>query len=153
MEDSKIISLWKLQKEDYMQPEVYCLISLLAILGKILESLIAQRLAFIAKTYSLLLYNYFGGLKQKTIVDTLLVLQEKIYQVWKNRKVLSLITFDIKNAFNSVVIKVLLDCLWKRQIPEQIVSWIKSFCGNRKTTITVNGETFAVLILSQAGLP
>lgn len=41
-------------------------ISLLATLGKMLKSLSAQRLAFLAEEYSLLPYNHFGGLKQKT---------------------------------------------------------------------------------------
>lgn len=141
---AKIIPLRKPQKEDYTLPSAYRPTSLLATLSKMLESVIAQRLACMAEEYSLLPYNHFGGLKQKTTVDALLILQEKIYQTWKDRKVLSLITFDVKGALNGVAIDVLLDRLRKRRIPEQMVIWVKSFCENRKATITVNGETSAV---------
>lgn len=80
-----------------------------------LESIIAQKLAFIANKYSVLPYNHFRGLKQKTTVDALLVLQEKIYQAWKEKKVLLLITFDIKGAFSGVAIDVLIQRLQKQQ--------------------------------------
>ena len=110
---AKIIMLRKPQKDDYTLPSVYRPILLLATLGKMLESLIAQKIVFWAEEYLLLPYNYFGGLKQKTTIDALLVLQEKIYQAWKDKKVLSLITFDVKEAFNGVAVKVLIDCLQK----------------------------------------
>lgn len=80
-----------------------------------LESIMAQRLAFIADKYLVFLYNYFRGLKQKTIFDALLVLQKKIYQAWKEKKVLLLITFDIKGAFSGVAIDILIQRLQRRQ--------------------------------------
>lgn len=87
----------------------------MAILGKILELIIAQRLAFIANKYSVLPYNHFRGLKQKSTVDTLLVFQKKIYQAWKEKKFLLLITFDIKGAFSGIAIDVLIQQLPRRQ--------------------------------------
>lgn len=145
--------LRKSQKDDYTSPAAYRPISLLATLGRMLESLMAYRLAFLAEQYSLLLYNHFGRLKQRTTVDALLVLQEKIYQAWKDRKVLSLITFDVKGAFSGVAIEELIDRLQKRRVPEKMVSWISNFCRNRKAIVTVNGETSITTALEQAGLP
>lgn len=118
----RIIPLRKPQKPDYTKSGAYCPISLLATLGKMLESIMAQRLAFLADKYSFLLYNHFRGLKQKTTVDALLVLQDKIYQAWKEKKVLSLITFDVKGAFSSVAIDVLIQRLQKRRISEQMMA-------------------------------
>ncbi len=77
---ARIIPLKKSQKEDYMIPGSYRPILLLFTLRKMLEAVIAQRLAYLSDTYSLLPYNYFGGLKQKSTIDALLVIQEKIYQ-------------------------------------------------------------------------
>ena len=150
---AKIIPLRMPQKDDYTLPSAYRAISLLATLGKMLESLIAQRIAFLAEEYSLLPYNHFGDLKQKTTVDALLVLQEKIYQAWKDKKVLSLITFDVKGAFNGVAVGVLIDRLRKRRLPKQIICWVKSFCDNRKATVSINGETSGISLLPQAGVP
>lgn len=118
-----------------------------------LESIIAQRLAFLTDKHYLLPYNHFGGLKQKTTIDALLVLQEKIYQAWKEKKVLSLITFDIKGAFSGVAIDVLIQQLRKRRIPDQIVGWIKNFCENQKATVTVNGKTSIIIFLAHTGFP
>lgn len=113
----------------------------------------ARRLAFLVEEYLLLRYNHFGGLKQKTTVDALLVLQEKIYQAWKEKKILWLIMFDVKGAFSGVASDTLIDRPQKRRIPEQMVSWIKSFCENRKATVTVNGGKSKITALDQEGLP
>lgn len=59
-----------------------------------------------------------------------LMLQEKIYQALRNRKILSLITLKAKRAFSEVAVKVLIDRLEKRRIPERIVFWIENFCPN-----------------------
>lgn len=97
-----------------------------------LESLSTQRLAFMVETYSLLDYNQFGDLKQKITVDAFLVLQKKIFQVWKDRKVFSLIMFDVKGAFNVLAIEVLLDCLRKKQTSEQMTPRSKVFIKTEK---------------------
>ena len=84
----------------------------------------AQWLAFLVEKYSLLSYNHFRGLKQKTTVDALLLLQEKIYQAWKDKKVLSHITFDVKEVFSGIAVKVLIHCYRKCRVPEKMVFWI-----------------------------
>ena len=61
--------------------------------------------------------------------------------------------FNKKEPLTGLAVKVLIDRLRKRRIPEQIMCWIKSFCDNRKATISVNGESSAISSLSQAGLP
>lgn len=86
-----------------------------------LEAVIAQRLAYLSDTYSLLPYNHFGGLKQKSTVDALLVIREKISQAWKDKKVMFLITFDVKGAFSGVAADILNNRLRKWRIPEPMV--------------------------------
>ena len=137
---ARIISLRKPQKEDYSIPGAYRPISLLSTLGKMLEAVMAQRLAYLSDIHSLLPYNHFGGLKQKSTIDALLVIHEKVYQAWRDRKVMSLITFDVKGAFSGVAVDVLINRLRKRRIPEQMVQWIQNFCANRTATVTINGE-------------
>lgn len=74
-----IIPLIKPQKEDYFIPGTYSPILLLSTLRKILEAVMAQRLAYLSDIHSLLPYNHFGGLKQKNTIDAFLVIQEKVY--------------------------------------------------------------------------
>lgn len=54
-------------------------------------------------------YNHFNGLRQKITFGSL----RKIYQIWKDRKFLFFIIFDIKDAFNEAVIEVLFNGLMK----------------------------------------
>ena len=61
---AKIISLKKPGKEDYMIAKVWRPISLLATLGKILESVVAERISHAVETYGLLLTNHFSTHKQ-----------------------------------------------------------------------------------------
>ena len=122
-------------------------------MNKALEYLVAQKLAHLCDAHNLLPGNHFGGLKCKRTIDALFVLQKKIYQAWKDKKVLSLITFDVQGAFNEVAKDVLLQRLRKRRIAEVFISWIGNFCSQRQATISVNGESTNLTALEHAGLP
>ena len=55
-------------------------ISLLYIISKAFEAVLATRIAYLAETHGLLPPNHFGALKERFTIDALQVLQEKIYQ-------------------------------------------------------------------------
>ena len=81
------------------------------------------------------------------------MLQERIYDAWRERKVLSLVSFDVKGACNGVNHQVLLQRLRARQLPEMLVNWVASFCTERRATVTVNGHNSATMDLLHPGLP
>ena len=60
---AKIISLKKPSKKDYTIAKAWRLISLLATLRKVLESVVAERISHMVETYGLLLTNHFGACK------------------------------------------------------------------------------------------
>ncbi|EAQ85628.1 hypothetical protein CHGG_06881 [Chaetomium globosum CBS 148.51] len=91
--------------------------------------------------------------KRRSTEQALLLLQEHIYKAWRARKVLSLISFDVKGAYNGVFKDRLLQRLKARGIPEPLVKWIDAFCSKRTATIAVNGFTSGRQELPQAGLP
>jgi hypothetical protein len=150
---AKIIPLRKPDKGDYTKANAYRPISLLPTLAKALESVVAERLSYLAERYSLLPKNQFGARKRRSTVQALSLLQEKIYDAWRDGKVLSLVSFDVKGAYNGVDRNVLLRRLRSRQVPEVVVRWVESFCSNREACILVNGETSGLVDLPQAGLP
>ncbi|KAF4311355.1 hypothetical protein GTA08_BOTSDO13081 [Botryosphaeria dothidea] len=78
---------------------------------------------------------------------------QRIYDAWREGKVLSLLSFDVKGAYNGVSRDVLLRRLRQRRIPEVLVKWVETFCSNRSASVVVNGETSRVIDLPQAGLP
>jgi hypothetical protein len=94
--------LQKLGKPDYSLPSAYRPISLLNTLGKLLEVVIARRLSYLAEKHGLLLNSQFGGRLGRTTEQALLVLSNTIDQAWYKHKVVTLISFDLKGAFNGV---------------------------------------------------
>jgi Reverse transcriptase (RNA-dependent DNA polymerase) len=99
---AKIIPLEKPGKPDYMQIRVWRPISLLSNLGKILEAVLAERISYLAEEYKLLPQNHFGARRRRSAKQALLLLQDKVYKTWRGRQVLSLLSFDVKGAYNGV---------------------------------------------------
>jgi exonuclease III len=94
-----------------------------------------------------------GARKQRSAEQALMLLQEQIYAAWRGRRILSLVSFDIKGAYNGVCKKRLIQRLRARGIPEDLLHWIKAFCSDRTATIQINGQTSEMRSLPQAGLP
>lgn len=150
---AKIIPLKKPNKEDYTIAKAWRPISLLATLGKVLESVVAERISHAVETYGLLPTSHFGARKQRSAEQALLLLQEQIYTAWRGRRVLSLISFDVKGAYNGVCKERLLQRMKARGIPESLIRWVEAFCSERTATIQINGQGSEVQSLPQAGLP
>jgi hypothetical protein len=109
-------------------------------LGKILEAVIAERISYAVKEFGLLPTNHFGARKRRSAEQALLLLQEEIYKAWRNRKVLSMVSFDVQGAYNGVFKERLLQRLKARGILDKIVQWIDAFCSRRTANILVNGS-------------
>ncbi|KAJ6441005.1 reverse transcriptase [Purpureocillium lavendulum] len=150
---AKIIPLKKPEKGDYTEAKAWRPISLLSTLGKILEAVIAERISYMVEAYGLLPANHFGARKRRSAEQALLLLQEQIYKAWRARKVLSLVSFDVKGAYNGVCKERLLQRMRARGLPDKLVRWVDAFCSSRTASIVVNGYTSAVRELPQAGLP
>ncbi|RKK69233.1 hypothetical protein BFJ71_g17742, partial [Fusarium oxysporum] len=82
---AKIIPLKKPNKENYSIAKAWRPISLLSSLGKILESVVAERISHAVETYGLLPTNHFGARKQRSAEQALMLLQEQIYAAWRGR--------------------------------------------------------------------
>jgi hypothetical protein len=151
--NAKIIPLKKPNKGNYTVAKAWRPISLLSTLGKALESVVAERISYVVETFGLLPVNHFGAMKKRSTEQALMLLQENIYKAWRAKKVLSLVSFDVKGAYNGVYKERLLQRLTARGIPPELVRWIDAFCSDRTATILVNGHVSEQQQLSQAGLP
>ena len=136
----KIIPLKKPNKEDYTIVKAWRLILLLTTLGKVLESVIAERISHAVEIYSLLPTSYFGAWKQWSVEQALLLLQEQIYTAWHGCWVLSLISFNVKGAYNEVCKEQLLQRIKAQGIPESLIQWVEAFCSEQTATIQINGQ-------------
>jgi hypothetical protein len=92
---AKVITLRKPGKPDYTKPKAFRPISLLPTISKGLEAIIAARLSYIAKEHSLLPKNHFGVRPKRLAEQALNVLIERIHEVWRGKRTLSLVSFDV----------------------------------------------------------
>ncbi|PNH36329.1 hypothetical protein BJF96_g603 [Verticillium dahliae] len=150
---AKIIPLKKPGKADYTIAKAWRPISLLATLGKVLEWVVAERISHAVETHGLLPTNHFGARKQRSAEQALVLLQEQIYAAWRNRWVVSLVSFDVKGAYNGVCKERLIQRMRARGLPGGLLRWVEAFCSDRTATIQVNGQASEVRTLPQAGLP
>ena len=89
---------------------------MLSTLGKALESVNAERISYAVETFELLPKTHFGARKKRSTEHPLSLLREHVYNPWGSRKVLSLVSFDIKAAYNGVYKERLLQRLVARGI-------------------------------------
>lgn len=129
------ITLRKPGKDDYTIPKAYRPIALEATLGKVIESVMAKRLAHLAELHNLLPATHFGGRPGRTTADALMMLTQNIKDAWRRGKVASVLFLDISQAFPTVSHQRLLHNLRMRRVPEVIVKWIESFLSDRSTTL------------------
>ncbi|EAQ90174.1 hypothetical protein CHGG_06793 [Chaetomium globosum CBS 148.51] len=152
---AKIIPLKKPGKEDYTAAKAWRPISLLATLGKVLESMIAERVSHAVETYGLLPTNHFGARKQRSAEQALVFLQEQIYTAWRGQKIVSLISFDIKGTHNGVCKERLSTRKGTEAIIDQALDWEKrsgaTFEADKtavihftRKTYKANSETFTI---------
>jgi ribonuclease HI len=149
---ARIVVLRKPNKPDYAIPGAYRPISLLNTLGKVLEAVVAKRLSYYAETYNLLPNTQFGGRPGRNTEQALLILSNAIDKAWLRSKVITLVAFDLKGAFNGVNGTVLDSQLKAKGIPYVLRTWITSFMEERTASITFDDFESTIVPLENAGL-
>ena len=149
---AKIVPLRKPKRGDYTVANNYRPISLLPTLGKALESLVADRIVYLVEEYNLLPKTHFRAWKQRSTTPALSYLYKDVFKAWRGKKTMSLVSFDVKGAYNNVAMKTEIRRLQQRQIPETIVRWVQDFCTDHQACILVNRVTTDIQTLPQAGL-
>jgi ribonuclease HI len=113
----------------------------------------ASRFTYYAERYGLLPDTQFGGRPGRTTEQALLILNEAITTAWKHSKVVSLIAFDLKGAFNGVDKTALDRCLSAKGIPNQARKWVQSFMSDRSACVKFDGYTSTLSNILFPGLP
>ncbi|KAF5377839.1 hypothetical protein D9615_006682 [Tricholomella constricta] len=133
------VALRKPNKPDYSEPRAYRLIQLLECLGKVLEGIIARRLAYMVGREDLVPPNQFGGRPNSSTNDALLTHVEDIQAAHNHKKVTSVLTFDISGYFDNVNHDRLLRELRRKGIPLPLVKWVAAFLRDREASICLDG--------------
>jgi hypothetical protein len=89
--------------------------------GKALESLVAERIAYLVEEYGLLPKIHFGARKQRSTTHAMSYLCEDVFKTWHGKTTLSLVSFNVKGAYNNMATEPELRRLQQQQLPEKIV--------------------------------
>jgi hypothetical protein len=132
------ITLKKARKDDYITSKTYRLITFLNIMSKIMKSIMSRRIAWLTKTYRLLIDFHMRCRKNRSIESTLKLLTKQIYIVWNKNtnRIVILLNLDVIEAFDTISHERLIHDLRKRRISKWIIDWVISFLQNRTTILT-----------------
>ena len=120
------IILRKEGKADYSFPGSYRPIALENTLSKILEKVIADRMADTAEEHALLPQSQMGARKNRLTLSALTLLAATIKSAWAMRRdfIVSMLSLDISGAYNNVPYERLLHILRAKGFPEWIIQFI-----------------------------
>lgn len=117
-----------------------------------MKTVVARRLSFFAEHHGLLPDTRFGGRPGRTIEKALLVLANAIDRAWYRQKVVTLMAFDLKGAFNGVNKTGLDTRLQSKGNPSVARKWIASFTGGRQANTGFDDYKTEVVPVDNAGL-
>ena len=131
----------KERKGDYTLPSSYRPVALENTLAKVVERIVATRLADAAEEHNLLPWNQMGGRRKRSTLSALDLLTSCVQTAWSSRKgcVVSMLSLDISGAYDHVSTERLLWILKKKGLPEWIIKYVKNFMQGRRTRVAFNG--------------
>lgn len=132
--------LSKPNKADTSSPRSYRPIALLSVLGKGLERLIAKRMSWIAIKHNILSPQQFGALPLRSSVDLTTCLTHDIETALNQGLTASVLTLDVKGAFDAVLPGRLVKRLREQGWPRHLCAWVASFVTDRQVCIRLDGE-------------
>jgi Reverse transcriptase (RNA-dependent DNA polymerase) len=149
------VVLRKPGKDDYTTAKSYRPVALLNTIGKVFDSVIAQRISYATETYRLLPRSHLGGRKGLSTEHAIRLLVEQIHAGWNTSHaggVASLLCLDVSGVFDNVSHPRLLHNLRKRRIDPKTIQCISSFLTKRTTTIRLDDYTSAPMEVN-TGIP
>lgn len=144
--------LQKPKKPDLTSPRSYRPIALLSVLGKGLERILAKRLSWISVREKILACQQFGALPRRSAIDLTTCITHDIERALNESRTASILTLDVKGAFDSVLPGRLIRRLREQGWPINIIKWVTSFATDRTVQIHLDGETGPIQNIS-CGLP
>ena len=112
-QDVLLVGIPKPEKRDWSSPRAYRLITLLSVLRKGLERLVARQMVWIAIKFKVLHSQQFGALSLRSITDLTAALVHDIEKTWARGLKASMLILNIQGAFDAVLPDCLIEQLQK----------------------------------------
>ena len=126
-------------KATYDIPASYRVIVLLETLSKILERLIANRLALQAREIGMIHPNQCGSLPGVSSFHAAAALTHEVATAHKLKLKASSLLLDIKGGFDNIKQDFLAGMLRERGVSPYIVSWVRAFLSDRSCRLRFQG--------------
>jgi ribonuclease HI len=133
------VTLRKAGPRDYRLPKAYRPVALLNTLGKILEAIIATRIAWAVEEYRLLPDTHLGGRKGVSVDHAIQLILDRVHTAWGNGKKASMLLLDVAGAYDNVSHERLLHNMRQMGL-SAIVPWVEAFLTGRSTRIRLPGH-------------
>lgn len=142
----------KANKPDYTQAGAYRPIALLNTLGKLLELILARRMAEWATKSGALPANHFGGRKGVDTEDATLNFDTWVRDRWAEKKTVIALFLDVQSAYPTVHPDRLIHILRHKGCPSHLWVIINDFLRDRRTVLRLDDYTSNVKEVPR-GLP
>ena len=127
-------------------------ISLLPLLGKILEKLIHQQLSAYLEAEALLADTQYGFRKNRSTVHSAAQLINYVNRKLDSKIPTLAVYVDFKKAFDCVQHSILLKKLAGLSLSNSVVTWVNSYLSNRKQRVYAN-DTYSPYLPVTQGVP
>lgn len=128
------------KKGDTGEPGNYRPISLTSVVGKLLESIIADRIVDFLEENDLLRNSQHGFRRKRSCLTNLLEFFHKMLSIFDSSRAIDIIYLDFKKAFDKVPHKRLLVKVRALGIGGNIAGWIEHWLSERKQRVVINGR-------------
>lgn len=119
---------------DFRLPKSYRPVALLNTLGKLLESIIATRIAWAVEELNLLPRAHLEGHKGISVDHMIQMILDKVYSAWENSHVASILLLDVSGAYNFVSHVRLIHNVRQSRLGH-FAPWIKAFLTGHTTQL------------------
>ena len=106
-------------------------------MGKVLENMVAKRLAHVLETNKSFSKNQYGFRYRRGTMDPIIGLEHEIHTSINKKEVTLVVFFYIKSAYDTVDHTLLLNMLAKKGIEGNMLGWLKNFLTGRKIQVSV----------------
>ena len=129
------------KKGDKSEPGNYRPISLTSVVGKLLESILRDKIVEHLENNELIRDSQHGFRRKRSCLTNLLDFFHDIFNIYDDCKELDILYFDFQKAFDKVPHRRLLSKIKAHGIEGSVLIWIESWLKDRKQRVVVNGKT------------
>ena len=116
-------------------------IALLSTIGKVIEAIVARRLADTAEVNHLVPEGQMGNRRYRSTELAARPLTDAVQCAWSDGATASLLQLDIQGALHNVHHGWLIYTLHTLHLPVWLINWVTSYLTGRTTALAFDGKT------------